>query len=426
MDALVGQKAAMVARARVAFDCLLQSFCVPVTRSQWMEWLLENLSAFRESMASVRQVRRHGSYRVFARPDLPQAISRLQPQAATAHGVCRSDWACNLQNRTGWHGLKTRRLGVVVVFLIHLHRVTYYIHVRLTSKQPPQCMLAADFDIITSLSDLSHLEAMLADDEVLHVFELQVSGSAALSRGVCITLGCMRPITGLAPVPRRTEACDDDDDPVVLGSDAEHDERAVVDTDEESEGESIVASDTSSDESVVVDDKATAMKQFLRLTAATGVQAKKATGVPRQKQCLRPLWCDEYFIVGDHPGEHVQIRVRHQHKKQLGGTAPMSKQVTPRDYGETRDDPVRSLLVLRGWALWRARQDGWGDLRGCRHKHFVEHEEMLERDVKCLKASCRLLGHPEANAAFVEAVPAIAARLQATGVSATGGVYVCK
>ena len=405
----------MVDRARVAFDTLLQSFCVPVTRSQWMEWLLENLSAFRESMASVRQVRRQGSYRIFARPGLPQAISRLQPQASTAHGVCRSDWACNLQNRTGWHGLKTRRLGVIVMFLIHLHRVTYYIHVRLTCKQPPQCMLDADFDIITSLSDLSHLEAMLADDEVLQVFELQVSGSVALSRGVCITLGCMRPITGLAPVPRRTGG-DDDDDPVLLGSDAEDDKRAVVDTDEESEGESIVASDTSSDESVAADDKATAMKQFLRLTAATGVQAKKATGVPRQTKCLRPLWCDEYFIVGDHPGEHVQIRVRKQHKKQLGGTAPMSKQVTPRDYGETRDDPVRSLLVLRGWALWRARQDGWGDLRGCRHKHFVEHEEMLERDVKCLKASCRLLGNHAANAAFLSAVPAIAARLQATGV----------
>ena len=276
-------------------------------------------------------------------------------------------------------------------------------------------MLDADFDIITSLSDLSHLEAMLADDEVLQVFELQVSGSVALSRGVCITLGCMRPITGLAPVPRRTGG-DDDDDPVLLGSDAEDDKRAVVDTDEESEGESIVASDTSSDESVAADDKATAMKQFLRLTAATGVQAKKATGVPRQKNCLRPLWCDEYFIVGNHPGEHVQIRVRQQHKKQLGGTAPMSKQVTPRDYGETRDDPVRSLLVLRGWALWRARKDGWGDLRGCRHNHFVEHEQMLERDVKCLKASCRLLGNHAANAAFLSAVPAIAARLQATGV----------
>ena len=363
-------------------------------------------------MTSVRQFRRHGSYRIFARPDLPQAISRLQPQAATAHGVCRSDWACNLQNRTGWHGLKTRREGVVVVFLIHLHRVTHYIHVRLTCKQPPQCMLEADFDIITSLAELSHLEAMLADDEVLQVFELQVSGRAALSRGVCITLGGMRSINELARVPRRTEACDDDDEPVVLGSDAEDDERAVVDTDEES----IVASDTSSDESVVVDSKATAVKQFLRLTAATGVLAKKATGVQVHRSGLRPLWCDEYFIIGDHPGDHVQIRVRDKYKKPLGGIAPMSKQVTPRDYGETRDDPVRSLLVLRGWALWRARQDGWGDGRGCRQKHFVEHEARLERDVKCLKASCRLLGHPAANAAFLNSVPAIAARLQATGV----------
>jgi hypothetical protein len=294
--------------------------------------------------------------------------------------------------------------------------VTHYVHVRLTCKNPAQCMLGTDFDIITSLGELSRLEAVLADDEVLGLFELQVSGNAVLSIGVCITLGAMRPITELAAVPKRTAGCDDDDEPVVLGSDAEKDERAVVDTDEESDVESNVASDSSSDDSVV-DPEATVTKTFLQLSAATGVLAKKATGVPIvSRRRLKPLWCDEYFIIGDHPCDFVKIKVREHYKKPLGGVAPMSKQVTPRDFGETRDDPVRSLLVLRAWALWRARKDGWGDGRGCRTRHMVDHEAELERDVRALKNKCRLLGHPAANAAFEEVVPAIAARLQAKGV----------
>ena len=99
----------------------------------------------------------------------------------------------------------------------------------------------------------------------------------------------------------------------------------------------------------------------------------------------------------------------------------MSKQVTPRDFGEKRSDPVRSLLVLRAWALWRAHIDGWGNGRSCRQKHFVEHEARLERDVKSLKAPCGLLGDPVANVALLELAPAIAARLQATSGQATSG-----
>ena len=71
----------MVASARVAFNRLLESFNVPVTRQQWEAWTIANLVAFRESMVTVRSVRRQGSYRLFARVGLPPAIDRIQPQA---------------------------------------------------------------------------------------------------------------------------------------------------------------------------------------------------------------------------------------------------------------------------------------------------------------------------------------------------------
>ena len=91
----------------------------------------------------------------------------------------------------------------------------------------------------------------------------------------------------------------------------------------------------------------------------------------------------------------------------------MSKQVTPRDFGETRGDPVRSLLVLRAWAVWRARQDDWAGSKRCRKNHIGEQEAMLERDVRALGATCRLLGDPATNAALREVAPQTVTRLRA-------------
>ena len=90
----------------------------------------------------------------------------------------------------------------------------------------------------------------------------------------------------------------------------------------------------------------------------------------------------------------------------------MSRQVTPRDYGETREEPVRSLLLLRAWTLWRARQNGWADARSCRIRHFAEQEALLEIDMKALGAPCGLLGNAKANSVLWEMVPSLVERLR--------------
>ena len=128
------------------------------------------------------------------------------------------------------------------MFLIHLHRVTHYVHVRSSAANSRQFMLSTDFDITTAVGDLSQLEVILADDTVKGVFELQVSGNAAASRGICITILDRRLLKEPAPVPRKEPDGvdepdgDDDDESLDLGSDANNDDRAVVDTDEESGG----------------------------------------------------------------------------------------------------------------------------------------------------------------------------------------------
>ena len=94
-------------------------------------------------------------------------------------------------------------------------------------------------------------------------------------------------------------------------------------------------------------------------------------------------------------------------------TVWMSKQVHPHHFGERRDAPVRSLLVLRAWAVWRARQNGWAGAVSFRKQSIDEEEMLLFRDVAASDEPCRLLGDPNANSAFDEVACGLAARLRA-------------
>ena len=91
----------------------------------------------------------------------------------------------------------------------------------------------------------------------------------------------------------------------------------------------------------------------------------------------------------------------------------LSKQLFPSRFGERRDAPVRSLLVLRAWTVWRARHNGWADAVSFRRQLIDEEERLLFRDVAALQEADGLLGNEYANSAFCEVASGLAARLRA-------------
>ena len=102
---------------------------------------------------------------------------------------------------------------------------------------------------------------------------------------------------------------------------------------------------------------------FLRMAPAgpATLSEKPATG---GGPCTKrpPLWHDEYFWIADGTADFIQVRVRSLHNSPVlqggMGSATMTKQLHPRDFDEPRDAPVRTLLLLRSWAVWRAREYG--------------------------------------------------------------------
>ena len=156
-----------------------------------------------------------------------------------------------------------------------------------------------------------------------------------------------------------------------MGSDPQHRDVIVVDTDAETDDASGNGSGDRGNGTA---------KSFLKTApppagiSSIAVASEVAASHRRPQQ---PLWRDEYFWIYDNGKTFLRVSIRSQFTmpapKGMGGLGPMSKQVPPSDFGESRDNPVRSLLLLRAWAWWRANLGGWAEIRGGRSNHFAEH-----------------------------------------------------
>ena len=247
-------------------------------------------------------------------------------------------------------------------------------------------------------------------------------GDLATGGGVKISVGQAREVGECAQRPRRQREDPEESDGDTSSDAAEVDAvlgtGKVVDTDDEKSGGSLASS--SSGEDAFDDIIAKPLKPDW--AAATGAQRETAaaTGAPRLKRPgYEPLWSDPYFLVWSHPdADYVLMRIRHEWQVAAPdgmGVVNVTKRVTPAHYEEKCGDPIKSLLLLRAWALWRARQGGWANAQRGRERHFKEQEVLLERDVKALGSPCRLLGHRKANSMLQSWAPEVVARLRSSG-----------
>ena len=195
----------------------------------------------------------------------------------------------------------------------------------------------------------------------------------------------------------------------------------VVDTDDEPSAGSLGSSSSSGEDSFI--EKYIIAKPLkpaapgAAATAAVGSAAAAKGATKARRSGFEPLWSDPYFCVWGHPNVDFLRAIMRDLWRQPApagmGTTNWSKQLTPRHYAEGADDPTRTLLLMRAWALWRARQGGWDSLQRGRSRHFQEQEALLERDVKAMGAPCRLLGCKKANSLLAAWVPELVARLRA-------------
>ena len=445
---LLARKTELLAEARQRIEQVLLQYRLPVTRPQWEQWLHDHQIEFRDKMRTATTDRRRRTLRLRARPDMAVAKkgSRIQPLPAITVPV-KSAWAQNLLHRTGWHCIRVkdpkRGTRVLVVFTLLWRGRTHYISFDNLSPPTTPARFVMDEVVLSmegSIRCISDLEQSLDADksEVLTLLECTVRGvlahDAIRDDGVCLIVDKAERITKPAIAPRDREAAADDgeedeDDPVVIGSDDDSDNALkVVCSGDDASDDSDELAPCSEDSNVDISElKAEAKKTFLKLAPAGPATTPASGGAPGKAKSGKPsLWQNDFFWIRDPPIEvpyiHAKVRLQYQSGAgSMGSSAGpavltnvhMSKQVHPSNFGERRDAPIRSLLVLRAWTVWRARQNGWADADSFRKQSIDEEERLLFRDVAALQEPDGLLGNSNANDAFGEVASGLAARLRA-------------
>ena len=64
------------------------------------------------------------------------------------------------------------------------------------------------------------------------------------------------------------------------------------------------------------------------------------------------------------------------------GRREKSKTLTPYHYGDALDDPWRTKILLRAWALHRARQRGWAAAREGRQREAARQADGICEDIR--------------------------------------------
>ena len=132
---------------------------------------------------------------------------------------------------------------------------------------------------------------------------------------------------------------------------------------------------------------------------------------------IAPWWDFTYYYIADnrHTKEQdCKILIKHEFTTDACfGNSDKSKTRTPRHFGESHDNPVRTMLHLRAWAFQRCFSTSFVQKEGSRRRDFGSDEARLEREVANLHAKDKLLGDESASDQFAAGLPAMAARLRA-------------
>ena len=136
-----------------------------------------------------------------------------------------------------------------------------------------------------------------------------------------------------------------------------------------------------------------------------------APGVPRHAPGTWKVWGGTWFYATKTPGfTDVKCLIKHPFRNHTTGmgTFLMSKALSPHHYGDDWDDPWRTMILLKSWAVWRARLHGWANKEECRLREVRRQMDKLVQELQ--KASGKsvaapLLGSVAADALLRKWVP---------------------
>jgi len=425
----------------------------PLSELEWVEWFQQHEDAFAESMKTASHERRVFSGRLCADSDLPGPVERLAPRPLwTTRADKLSLWQRILWGRTGFFGVQlSDGRGVECLFVYTFRKVTFAVDLspwkRGASGSRFELADTADFRLSTLLVHIEELEKW----DIEQVVELQLRGAATPGK---LTLK----VDGAWPLKeppkqsrRRSEADSTGDSEADSDEDADAAGQARADASSAGSDSSRMSVDTQADSASDSDcdalpvaggrgDAADAVAAFAPGAAAAldgEASEQEAEGpelaaaalgeVERLERRLGELqaqrhphgtwnvWSSQWFYITQTAGwTDLKAHVKTPHRGIWPGMGVynMTKTLSPHTLGEQLANPVRTKLVLRAWAIWRARQGGW--VQQAEYRLREQHSQVLEltRDLRAAQVAPGSLGHDKADAKLREWVPDILTALR--------------
>jgi hypothetical protein len=327
---------------------------LPVTRQDWVTLLeSDGRHAWDRCLASAHVDRRRYSTRVRARADLgdaPRVYRKLSHSAG--HAPC---WS---YLRAGVHCFVTAAAGRFWCYLARIGSTVYVVPLSVVAEAQQKLALRLDPPLNKAARPIGVVfrENGVPNDTTTASWQLEVKAIAFHGdRVVLEVLGAERSVPPARRVAQGEEV-----------EEEEEEESASLDWMRKLAG--IGPADASDEESVVSDDEQSSLavseEEPDSDEGSGGERAAAGTHV------VAPL-SNQYFTFINNKGyPDVKVVVRRRWRGELGLG---SKTVTPAKVGDMRENPTRSYLVLRAWALAKFTSKEFHKEKSIRRK-FVENE----------------------------------------------------
>ena len=433
----------------------------PVTQQAWISWFRRHEDAFYQRMASAGATRKQCNRRLESSNDTPRPVHRVGIQTTARPTFQQGDWQQYCWGRSGWHIVKTRR-GPRLLFLYTFKHRTFATDLTSWQSFSNEFALRPHDDLRLCVLPLQEIEidaalvvaeafvsAACAPDSAAGapaaVFSFKVTHAQAVKEQVPPARGKKRRarvvVDGGEDDDSSASSCrgsDDESDAVLKKKIAENaqgsssdDSGVSVDTD----------ADSGIDEAPAADRRKRALRDHLAddLEDPLAERAPSASSSASEREPdgddLAPVplprarlpagtwktWESVWFYITQTPGwADVKIVMKMPFRDPVNGmgSTQMSKTLTPRHYGDTLENPWRSLLLLRAWSIWRARHQGWASKRECRLREVASQARRLEQSLRAAHENhglplMPLLANVQAAALLSSWVPDVVASVSA-------------
>ena len=373
---------------------------VPFTQEQYVKWFSDHRDTFAAKMKTATADRRMLNRRLLADVLLPEGVPRLQPCARNGPDSTLKDTASRLmRGRVGWFAVQAGLESRLVHFVFsYYHRGSTYIVDLSSMRRRGAYRLPPTFRVDQALSTLGEFAKSLSEDVVL--YEVVVSVDAR-PEGLVISPHSETMV--VSPLLRPTRKARRK--PGLDAENAESDSSPSLDSDcpsvrklsSCSDGD-LPSVDTDIDSGVDVapeDDVADAPEDAEPMSDdPTDGGDPAPVDVPDDGGPVRmsrhppgtwKVWEGTWFYATQTPG-WLDVKMHMKHPLRQPGTGMgsewMSRSLTAYHYGELQTNPVRTLLLLRSWAIYRARLRGWAREREGRVREVSRQLEALVLDVR--------------------------------------------